>query len=133
MSTRWDSSGRSVEGVEILNFNNELARVLNVTVAAGATVTVISTTPVGDFRRAYAYAVCKSAEPHNMTLKMEYPHVGGTPGMYPNVAAATSAGVTAMNRVNIPQTDLPCGYVYITLTNQDAASHNYDVVLCGVK
>ncbi|ASS66219.1 hypothetical protein [Paenibacillus sp. RUD330] len=133
MSSRWDSSGRSVGGTEMMNVNVEVTRAQNVQVAAGATVTVIPTTPVPDIRRVWAYAVCKSAEAHSMTLKIEYAHVNGTAGMYPNAAAATSVGVTAMNRVNVPQTDLPCGYVYVTLTNQDTVNHNYDVVLGGIK
>ncbi|MGN7457886.1 hypothetical protein ACTHPH_24005 [Paenibacillus pasadenensis] len=133
MTSRWDTQGRSVELAEMLNINSEIARTLNISVPAGATAIAIAATPVVDFRRIWAYAVCKTAEPHNMTLRIEYAHTSGSSGMYPNAAAGTSVAVTSMNRVNIPQTDLPCTVVYVTLTNQDATAHSYDVVLGGVK
>lgn len=119
--------------VQLSSGHMELGKALNVKVSAGSTSTLVPSSNTSQFRRLYGYAVTKSSEPHNFTVKVEHQYVGGTNGMNSVVDAATSATSTNSNRANTGQFDVRSMFVILTVTNGDASDRYYDGVIGGFR
>lgn len=111
----------------------ELGKGSNVKVAAGSTVTVVPQVKFDQVRRAYGYAVTKSAEPHTFTVKVEHQNVGGTAGMNGFADGAASIASAGGARANTGQFDVRSMYAILTVTNGDASDRYYDGVIGGFR